>query len=200
MPPAPAFILPSQRVEPYEDVEIRIEAAVASIHASNDPYPYITAVARAYEIPVSRLHGSLEGRQSRQERPGANHKLSDDQESAVCQYLDHLDTVDTTAQLQMVSGCPNAILQYAHTGLEPAPVVSTQWAPHFLDHHTEYVICKQQCIDIDRKNAHQPERIRAWFEKYHTVCNDHNIQACDQYNFDETGFLIGIGHDQWIIT
>jgi len=97
MPPAPAFILPSVRVEPYEDVEIRIQAAVASIHASNDPYPNITAVARAYEIPVSRLGGRLQGRQSRQERPGANHRLSDDQELAVCQYLDRLDTVSTSA-------------------------------------------------------------------------------------------------------
>ena len=100
----------------------------------------------------------------------------------------------------MVSGCANAILQYAHTGLGPAPVVSTQWAPRFLDCHPEYFIRKQQSIDIDRKNAHQPESIRAWFEKYQTVCNDHNIQACDQYNFAETGFRIGIGRDQWIIT
>jgi len=79
----------------------------------------------------------------------------------------------------MVSGYANAILQYAHTGLEPAPVVSTQWAPRFLDCHTVYFICKQQSIDIDRKNAHQLESIRAWFEKYQTLCNDHNIQACD---------------------
>jgi len=49
MPPARALILPSQRVEPNEDVEIRIHAAVASIHASNDHYPNSTAVARAYE-------------------------------------------------------------------------------------------------------------------------------------------------------
>jgi len=53
MPHAPAFILPSLRGEPYEDVEIRIQAAVASIHAFNDPYPNITAVARGYEIAVS---------------------------------------------------------------------------------------------------------------------------------------------------
>ena len=200
MPPAPAFILPSQRVERYDDIEIRIQAAMASIQVSNDPHPNITTMVRAYEIPVSCLRRRLQGRQSRQERPGANLKLSEDQELAICQYLDRLDTVGTSARLQMVSGCANAILQYSHTGSGPVPVVSTQWTPRFLTRHPEYFIRKQQTIDINRKNAHQPESNRAWVEKYHAVCNKHDIQACDQYNFDETGFRIGIGRDQWIIT
>ena len=40
----------------------------------------------------------------------------------------------------------------------------------------------------------------AWFETYHAVYAEHNIQPADVYNFDETGFHIGIGRDQWIIT
>jgi len=96
----------------------------------------------------------------------------------------------------MVPGCANAILQYAQPGLGPAPVVSTQWAPRFLEHHTQYFVRKQQYIDIDPKNAHQPVSIRTWFEKYETVGNNHDIQACYHYKFDETGFSIGIGCDQ----
>ena len=38
MPPAPAFVLRSQRVEPYEDLEIRIQAAVAFIQASQNEH------------------------------------------------------------------------------------------------------------------------------------------------------------------
>jgi len=95
----------------------------------------------------------------------------------------------------MISGCANAILQYTHTGLGQAPVISTQWAPCLQDRYPEYFIHEQQSIDIDRKNAHQPESIRSWFDKYQTVYNSHNIQACDQYNFDKTGFRIRIGRD-----
>ena len=132
MPRTEAFILPSQRVEPYSDIEIRIQAALASLKSTQDEYPNVSAIARKYEIPVSRLRARLRGVQSKQDRPGANHKLSDDQELAVCQYLDRLDTVGTSARLQMVSGCPNAILQYAHSGPEPPPTVSDHWTNRFL--------------------------------------------------------------------
>lgn len=142
----------------------------------------------------------MQDRQSRQERPGSNHRLSDDQELAVCQYLDRMDNIGTSARLQMVTSCANTILRNAHTSPSPPPVVSNQWANRFLNRHPEYFGRKQKSIDSDRKNAHQPENILAWFAKYHAVCEEHSIQPCDQYNFDETGFHIGIGRDQWIIT
>ena len=200
MPKTPSFILPSQRVEPYGDIEIRIQAAIESLNTNPNPYPNIAEIARKYEIPVSRLRARLQGCQSRQQRPGTNHKLTDDQELAVCQYLDRLDAIGTSARLQMVTGCANAILQYAHAGPEPAPVVSDHWAPRFLNRHSEYFIRKQISLDVNRKNAHHPDSIRTWFQKYYDICERHNIQDCDKYNFDETGFRIGIGRDQWIIT
>ena len=39
-----------------------------------------------------------------------------------------------------------------------------------------------------------------WFERYKTVCHEKAIQEDDKYNFVETGFRIGLGHDQWIVT
>jgi len=132
--------------------------------------------------------------------PVTNHRLTDDQELAVCQYLDRLDNISTSARLQMVTGCANDILQYGHCGSEPAPIVSDHWAQRFQHRHPEYYICKQVTIEIDCKNAHQPDSIQAWFQKYQTVCQQYQIQDSDKYNFDETGFRIGIGRDQWIIT
>jgi len=163
MPKAPAFILPSQHVEQYKDIEIQIQAAIESLSTNPNSYPNIVEIARNYKIPVSRLRARLQGSQSRQQRPGANHKLTDDQELAVCQYLDWLDTIGTSACLQMVTGCANAVLQYAHCGQGPAPVGSDHWAPRFkfLNRHSEYFIRKQGSLDVNRKNAHQPESIRA---------------------------------------
>ena len=39
-----------------------------------------------------------------------------------------------------------------------------------------------------------------WFSYYEKVCDKYSIQSRDRYNFDETGFQIGIGRDQWIVT
>jgi len=70
MPQTEAFILPSQRVEPYRDIEIGIQAALASLQSTQDQYPNVSAIARKYEIPVSRLRATLRGVQSKQDRPG----------------------------------------------------------------------------------------------------------------------------------
>jgi len=132
MPPGPAFTIPSQRVEPYNDIEIRIQAAVAFVNTSKNSYPNIAEIARQYEIPIHRFRARLQGRQSRTELSGTNRKLSADQALAVCQYLHRLDVIGTCARMQMVTSCANRILHNAHTGPTPASLVSEQWAPHFL--------------------------------------------------------------------
>ena len=100
----------------------------------------------------------------------------------------------------MVTSCANTILWNAHTGSSPPPVVNNQYTNRFLNLHPEYFLRKQKSLDSDRKNPHQPDNIRPWFAKYHAVCEEHSIQPCDQYNFNETEFRIGISCDQWIIT
>ena len=195
-----ALIPPSQRVEPYADIEVRIQAALNFLDTTQDDDPDLTALAKSHEIPVRRLRARWQGRQSKHERAAANRKLSEDQEVAICQYLDRLDIVGTSARLQMVTGCAKTILQQAHIGSSPPPVVSEQWSRRFLSRHPEYFIRKQPTIDVNRKNAHQPEDIHNWFERYQAVCNEYKIEIGDIYNFDETGFRIGVGRDQWIIT
>jgi len=64
MPKVPAFILPSQRVEPYRDVEIQIQAAIESIRTSSNQYPNIAEIACTFVIPVSQLRARLQGTQS----------------------------------------------------------------------------------------------------------------------------------------
>jgi len=92
----------------------------------------------------------------------------------------------------MVSSCANAILTYGHTGSDTAPLIGDHWAPNFLNHHPEYHVRKQQTIDSDRKNIHQPANICIWFDTYKTGCEEHDIKPGDQYNFDKTGFHIDV--------
>ena len=130
-----ALIPPSQRVEAYVDIEARIQAALTFISTTQDDYPNLASLAKSYEIPLERLRARWQGRQSKLDRPGANRKLSEDQEAAVCQYLDRLDMLGTSARLQMVSSCANAILQKSYIGSGTAPIVSEQWARRFLARH-----------------------------------------------------------------
>ena len=67
-----ALIPSGQLVEPYGDIEARIQAALKLLHTSQDDDPHLSAFAKSYEIPVRRLHASCKDCQSEQEWPAAN--------------------------------------------------------------------------------------------------------------------------------
>ena len=48
--------------------------------------------------------------------------------------------------------------------------------------------------------AQNPTILRIWYEKVKKVWKKHNIQPQDCYNMAETGFQIGIGQSQKVIT
>jgi len=163
--------------------------------------PEIAKTARTYNVPYQRLLARYHGRQSKHERPGAGRKLNNTQDLAVCQYLEHLDRMGTSARYGMLAHCANTILKLSHN--DPTtlpPTVGPLWPKRFLQAHPQFHIRKQQSLDIARKNAHDPENIRVWFRGYQQLCMDFGIQEGDIYNFDETGFRIGVGKFQWIIT
>lgn len=101
----------------------------------------------------------------------------------------------------MLTNCANRILRLTHNDPNIIPThVGLHWAERFLERHPEYYIRKQRPLEVDRKNAEDPDFITDWFEKYSAVRGQYYIQDGDCYNFDETGFRIGIGGEQWIIT
>ena len=38
------------------------------------------------------------------------------------------------------------------------------------------------------------------YTRYQAVCEKKGILVSDRYNFDQTGFRIGVGRNQWIVT
>ena len=187
----------------YANTEANIEAACQKIfHLEN---PNVAAVACEFQVPVSRLRARLGGCQSRSQRPAPNKRLSEDEELAVCLYLERLDCIGTSARLPMVTGCANAILRrkYQLTFTAPSmppPTVGATWTAHFLERHPQFHIRKQKTLDLNQKKPHHPDDLLDWFQRYKTLRDEKGIQDSDQYNFDESGFRIGIGKDQWIVT
>jgi len=167
--------------------------------------PNIAKLARDFRVPQGRLQARIEGRASRSERGGTNRLLSEAEEAAVCLYLKRLDTIGTSTRVPMVTGCANRILEkrtrFSGSEESTRPMkVGPTWTARFLKRHPEFHIRKQKTIDFDRKKADNQSNLLEWFEQYKSICDKNEIQNTDIYNFDETGFRIGIGRDQWIIT
>ena len=103
----------------------------------------------------------------------------------------------------MVTSCANAILRRSHPtssdmtqSPSPPPQVDKQWTTRFLERHSQYLVPQQKAQEIDRKNAQDPDTILEWFYKYKSICDKYGILPRDQYNFDESGFRIGVGRNQ----
>lgn len=72
----------------YHDIESRITDAILELDKRENPN--VTAVARQFKVPPSRLRNRWKGRKSKIDSGGHNKVLSEAQESALCQYLDNL--------------------------------------------------------------------------------------------------------------
>ena len=69
--------------EPYEVTGSRIQQVIDILSNCGDDNPNLAAAAREFRVPVGRLRARWAGQQSKQERPGPNKRLSEDEELAV---------------------------------------------------------------------------------------------------------------------
>ena len=118
-------------VEPYQVTESRIKQVIDILSDRGDDNLNLAAAAREFRVPVKRLRARWAGQQSKQERPGTNKRLSEDEELAVCLYLDRIEAIGTAARKQMITGCANDILRHYHGEAvekrpEPAALISTK--------------------------------------------------------------------------
>lgn len=58
---------------------------------------------------------------------------------------------------------------------------------------------KQKSIELVRKLAHDPAVLLNWFQRFEALRTQFGVCNEDIWNFDETGFRIGVGKSQWIV-
>jgi hypothetical protein len=181
----------------YAAIEDRISEALASIEPNTKPN--FTKLAAKFAVPYSRLLNRSKGRRSRSDRDPVNVRLNDTEELAICQYLDVLEKAGLYARVNQIEKVANSILR-RRAGSDDEPPVGHAWATRFLDRHPEYFIRKQRTLDIERKEAHERRDIEVFFERWKAIVEEYGINPADIYNFDETGFRIGMGRHQKIVT
>ena len=187
----------------YKDVEERITVALRAIQ--NNEAPNISAAARQFNVPPQRLRNRFHGRPAKTDLPGFNRRFSDEEERALCHYLDRLDRMGLPAQQELLRAAADSILMHGYTPdlddpEDKPPRVSDKWVSRFLKRHPQYTIVRQKTLDIERKQAEGYKALEEWFNLYKDVCNRYGVLNEDTWNMDETGFCIGVGRDQLVIT
>jgi hypothetical protein len=155
--------------------------------------PSFRKLAQFYNIPRITLQDRVNGVHPKKGRPPPYSKLSELQENCLVEYCARLDAIGTSIRRSQLAMTANSILAKAHTGNGPPPTVGASWPTRFLQRHPELIIKKQKPLEIKRQVAHDIDSISSWFRRFKETYDNLGIQPEDCWNFDETGFRIGMG-------
>jgi hypothetical protein len=101
----------------------------------------------------------------------------------------------------MIKGIADFILRNAHEDPDSdPPTIGVNWTTNFLNRHPELHVRLSRPIAFDRQWAQNPDKLEKWYTAYERILKEFGIRWQDVWNFDETGFSIGCGGAQKIVT
>jgi hypothetical protein len=173
--------------------EARIILAIEAIRTSKKLS--CRSAAKLYNVPKSTLTDRMTGRTPRRELKANCHKLTELEEEVIVRYILDLDTRGFAPRLAGVKDIANYILE-SRGGRR----VGKLWAHRFVQRRPELKTRFNRIYDFQRALCEDPELIGAWFRLVENMRAKYGIQDCDFYNFDETGFMMGIICPAMVVT
>ena len=85
-------------------------------------------------------------------------------------------------------------------GTNPSPTVGKNWPSKFINRREEIRSRFSKRYDYRRALNEDPKSLREWFTTVQHVIDENGIQPEDIYNFDETGFAMGLVSSQKVVT
>ena len=177
-----------------------IEARIAAASAAMDANPRLKAsvAARQFSAPYHLLLRRRAGVPASNSRGGHNKKLNSVQDTALRDYICMLYHCGTPANTEAVLLAANRLLYYS-TG-DPKKTVSVRWTKAWIKRNSDYIdTLKSKPLSAKRLASHIVEDIEGYFKAF-KKCKDYwGIQDEDIYNFDETGFQIGVSSGEKVL-
>jgi hypothetical protein len=165
----------------------------------NNPKQSVRALAVAYNVPESTLRTRLRGTQPRSETASVNRKLSATEEQSLVQWILELDRRGFPPHIIDVRRMADTLL--AARGQNPPPQpVSKNWASRFIQSQPELRTKWTRKFNSQRAQCEDPAIITAWFKLVEETRQTYGILDQDIYNFDETGFMMGVPATSKVVT
>ena len=173
--------------------ENRITLAIKAL--DKDASLSVKRAASLYNVPRTSLRDRLAGCISKSDWKPVNRNLTTSEESAILQHILDLDSRGFPPTKDALRDMANKLLK--ERGSNP---VGKNWPDAFLKRTPE--LKKRWSRPYDRQRAlnEDPDTIRAWFELVRNTKAKYGIQDEDTFNFDETGFMMGVITSQLVIT
>ena len=188
----------SEKAQKLVEQEGRILLAIKTIE--DGKYSSIRAASEAFTVPRSTLQDRMKGHESRVVRRHHRHKFSELEEKSMEEWLLSMDSRGFALTHAMCRDMANLLLRAREsTPCETPPKVGRNWVTDFIKRHDSLASCLSRRYNYERALSEDPRLIKGWFDLVRNTIHKYGIIPADIWNFDETGFAIGVASSQYII-
>ena len=163
----------------------------------NNQFSSIRQAALAYNVPPKSLENRLNGRVARVLTRANNHKLTPTEEQVLIQWIISMDNRGYPPRVCAVQNAARLLLQQR---VGPSASIGINWPTRFIKRQPTLQSRFNRKYDYQRAQCEDPELIGAWFRLVSNTIQKYGIQEEDIYNFDETGFAMGIASTSRVVT
>ncbi len=167
-------------------LEKRLNLALEAIQSST--VPSIRTVASLYSVPRTTLQHRLRGRVTRRDAQNNNRKLSSTEEQVLLDRIKLLDDRGFSPTLPFIRRMANLLL----TQRAQSSTIGKNWLTRFVKRHEDLMSSYLRKYDYQRARCEDPKQIQAWFNLVQNTVAKYGIATEDIYNFDESGFQMGV--------
>jgi hypothetical protein len=178
---------------PPSSKEARVILAVEAIR--NNPKLSIAAAAKIYDVASRTIRRRLADIPARRDTTPNSKKLTESEEEAIVRYIVELVARAFPPRLCGVEDMANQLLRE-----RDAPPVGKRWAHNFVNRKPGLDMRWTRRYDYQRAKCEDPKVIGEWFTLVQNVKAKYGIVDDDIYNFDETGFMMGIIFAGMVVT
>lgn len=158
-------------------------------------------LADTYHVryPESTLRTRHGGVLPKRETTSVNLKLSLYEEQSLVHWILDLDRRGFPPHLIHVRRMADALLQKRGQN-PPPPSVGKNWASRFVQRQSELQTKWDRKSHSQRARCEDPVKIQSWFKLVQDTRVAYGVNDQDVYNFDETGFRIGVAATSKVVT
>ena len=160
-----------------------------------DPHISLRKLAKLYNVNRSTLYDRYHGKPARRDIIAKYQKLTPTEEESIVQRVIDLDNRSFPPRIRYVEDMANILLKERDAGR-----VGKNWASNFVRRQKALKTRFNRRIDYQRAFCEDLNVYRKWFQLVRDTIGKHGIAAEDIYNFDETGFMMGMITTHMVVT
>jgi len=192
--------MPPRKSSQLAQNEGRIALAIQAYQRGQ--FSSLTAATTAYDVPHSTVYDRIRGRVARSNTRPKSCKLTQNEEASLEQWIISMDERGLPLRIDTVRQMANLLLQKRVENQVTGQVtdspdltdlqVGKNWVRNFVQRHNTLQSRFTRKYDYQRAKCEDPTIIRNWFRLIQNVRAKYGITDEDIYNFDETGFQMGV--------